>query len=227
MILAEAFSSESLRPDLLRCPSFPEPSHEYRHHRYHFLIQELARTIRLHMVRCRWVFTENVDWVQEVIQLSNAISNPANELQPRAPILECLVLFQNAFDSKDQMGWSGRTQVLFDVKDEIDNHVIHFVESKLEGIKEELDGLNLLKKRFDFQSSLGVILRTAKDDSRNRGSLLLNTVPEFSDQFVVKQSPSWSLTDQLEQSAARCDGPRTDRIESGCRHATIGIRFRD
>jgi hypothetical protein len=38
IVLAEAFSSDNLRPDLLRCPSYPEPGPEYPDDRLHFLI---------------------------------------------------------------------------------------------------------------------------------------------------------------------------------------------
>jgi hypothetical protein len=38
IVLAEAFSSDNLRPDILRCPSCPEPGPEYPEDRLHFVI---------------------------------------------------------------------------------------------------------------------------------------------------------------------------------------------
>jgi hypothetical protein len=192
-VLAEAFSSDNLRPDLPRCPSYPEPEPEYPDDRLHFLFQELARTVRLDRLCCRWLFSENLDWFQEVFLLSKAVSIPTNMLQPWTPVLNCLTLFQDAFETKDKSGRSGQTQVLFRVKRQVEVYLKQIVIAKLASI--EYEHSLLPTKNFGWQSTFGVVMTTVKDDCEKRGSLLLRTVPEFTERFKSRQSPGWSWTD--------------------------------
>jgi hypothetical protein len=143
--------------------------------------------VRLNRLRCRWLFSENPDWVREVFLLSKVVSNSTDMLQPWAPVFNCLTLFKEAFETKNESGKRGQTQVLFRAKRRVEVYLKQIVIAKLASF--EYEHSLLPTKSFGWQSTLGVVVRTVKNDCEKRGSLLLRTVPDFTERFKSRQSP--------------------------------------
>lgn len=101
--LAVALSPEHLRQDLLRCLPVIEPTTDYLDYRIHHLVQEYARTFRLHKLQRQWFATNSWDHLAEISRLRKAKDSNLNELMLWPPLKSILLEYKDLVRGEDSL----------------------------------------------------------------------------------------------------------------------------
>jgi hypothetical protein len=181
----DPFTPEVYKVDLIRCsetgPSADTDLLEY-------FPKEYARSIRLLKVKQRWDYTSPSDWQLEVNALIAAVDNKANGLEPWLPLFKWLSLFSRLME-----GASARER----------DKTKQFLLKKLgamAGMRMEENKATILRlleaKSMKVTAGAFFGVKWAIDeDCEGRGSLLLGTIPEFTDELIGGLSERWSWVD--------------------------------
>ncbi|KAF2028906.1 hypothetical protein EK21DRAFT_90268 [Setomelanomma holmii] len=190
--LAEAFSSENLRQDLLRYPRVQEPAAEYPDDRIHYLVTELVRCWRFIELRLRWKRMKVADWTHEMIAILSTIRSEVNDLQPWGPLAGVLSDVLDAMEvGKTIKGFIYRSQRV-DIKRNLIAGMD--VTGDMMAMSNEIQLLMVDRPGLGYYPAMDLMKKTVTEDCAERGSLLLGSVPETKGGFRHKMSPAWSWT---------------------------------
>jgi hypothetical protein len=181
----DPFTPEVYKVDLIRCS---EPGFSADTDLLEYFPKEYARSIRLLKVKQRWDYTSPSDWQMEVNALIAAIDNKANGLEPWLPLFKWLSLFSRLMEGASASE-----------RDKTKKFLLKKLEAMAGRRMEENKAsiLRLLEAR-SMKATAGAffgVQRAIDEDCEGRGSLLLGTIPEFTDELIEGLSERWSWVD--------------------------------
>ncbi|KAI4942627.1 hypothetical protein J4E91_010022 [Alternaria rosae] len=181
----DPFTPEICKGDLIRCPiPIPTPETDILAH----FSEEYARSIRLLKVKYRWYHTSPSDWHREVTTLISAIDNKANGLEPWLPLHRWLALCYRLMQ-----GATGRER--YKTKNFLLKKLEAMARMRMKENKAAVVELLEAKSMKLAHGALCGVKREVDEDCERRGSLLLGTIPEFTNELVGGFSGRWSWVD--------------------------------
>ncbi|KAI4913223.1 uncharacterized protein J4E92_009846 [Alternaria infectoria] len=181
----DPFTPEICKADLIRCPiSIPTPETDILAH----FSTEYARSIRLLKVKYRWYHSSPSDWQKEVITLISGIDNASNNLEPWLPLHRWLVLYHRLMQ-----GATARER--YKTKNFLLKKLEAMAKMRMEESKAAVVELLQAKEMKLAHGALCGMKRAVDEDCERRGSLLLGTIPEFTNELVGGFSGRWSWVD--------------------------------
>ncbi|KAH6210997.1 hypothetical protein HBI42_168510 [Parastagonospora nodorum] len=193
--IEEAFSNENLKQNLLRQSYIQPPSIDYPDDRLHYLVQTLALTQRFSRLHLRWWKMPVKNWIPELQLLLKAVNDPASGLTLWTPLDEVLTLIEKTLKDENLLTTKARQLNRSSMRWTIAAVMKKIVERKTDEVEEELPAL-LEKKGMNARLATKYVVDTVLQDCEDRGSLMLGSVPGFSDAFRRQSvSSNWSWTD--------------------------------
>jgi hypothetical protein len=193
--IKEAFSNDSLKQNLLRQPYIQPPSTDYPDDRLHYLVQILALTQRFSRLRLRWWKMPVQNWIPELKLLLKAVNDPSSGLTLWTPLDEVLTLIEKTLKDENVLTPKARQLNRSSMRWTVAAVMKKVVERKTDEVEEELPAL-LEKKGVNARSATKYVIDTVLQDCEDRGSLMLGSVPGFSEAFRRQSvSSNWSWTD--------------------------------
>ncbi|KAI4944351.1 hypothetical protein J4E86_009409 [Alternaria arbusti] len=181
----DPFTPEICKADLIRCPiPIPTPETDILVH----FSTEYARSIRLLKVKYRWYHSSPSDWQKEVSTLISGISNASNDLEPWLPLHRWLVLYRRLMQ-----GATARER--YKTKNFLLKKLKAMAKMRMEESKAAVVELLQAKGMNLAHGALCGMKRAVDEDCERRGSLLLGTIPEFTNELVGGFSGRWSWVD--------------------------------
>ncbi|KAI4632675.1 hypothetical protein J4E80_000032 [Alternaria sp. BMP 0032] len=181
----DPFTPEICKADLIRCPiPIPTPETDIL---AHFSI-EYARSTRLLKVKYRWYHSSPSDWQKEVSTLISGIDNASNDLEPWLPLHRWLVLYRRLMQ-----GATARER--YKTKNFLLKKLEAMAKMRMEESKAAVVELLQAKGMKLAHGALCGMKRAVDEDCERRGSLLLGTIPEFTNELVGGFSGRWSWVD--------------------------------
>ncbi|KAI4922956.1 hypothetical protein J4E90_001392 [Alternaria incomplexa] len=181
----DPFTPEICKADLIRCPiPIPTPETDILVH----FSTEYARSIRLLKVKYRWYHSSPSDWQKEVSTLISGISNASNDLEPWLPLHGWLVLYRRLMQ-----GATARER--YKTKNFLLKKLEAMAKMRMEESKAAVVELLQAKGMKLAHGALCGMKRAVDEDCERRGSLLLGTIPEFTNELVGGFSGRWSWVD--------------------------------
>ena len=179
------FTPKICKSDLIRCSEIA-PSDELDS--LDFFAMEYVRALRFLKVKARWFLLSPKCWMREVSLLVTAITKPGSKLKPWRPLAQILALYSaNLGDVPTNQRHVFKRTILSRMKDMGELQV---TQNKA-AVSELLEARKLKMPGFTYLS----VKQAIDDDCEQRGSLLLGTIPEFSNQIVRSFSQEWSWVD--------------------------------
>jgi hypothetical protein len=170
------FNDKNVRADLIRCP--PLDPHQ-RHDNIDVFARDYVRGLRLLTVKRRWVHITSSDWIREIRLVLKAVKNPKGDLELFEPLAEWL---------EDWRSDCFKRGMLMD----LEQKAKEVMADNREAIEDLLAANNMVVKKGSWMDAqYGVEL-----DCEKRGSLLLGTIPEFTQHVAGGFSGKWSWTEE-------------------------------
>ncbi|KAH5555235.1 hypothetical protein HBI26_228570 [Parastagonospora nodorum] len=193
--IEEAFSNENLKQNFLRQSYIQPPSTDYPDDRLHYLVQTLALTQRFSRLHLRWWKMPVKNWIPELQLLLKAVNDPASGLTLWTPLDEVLTLIEKTLKDENLLTTKARQLNRSSMRWTIAAVMKKIVERKTDEVEEELPAL-LEKKGMNARLATKYVVDTVLQDCEDRGSLMLGSVPGFSEAFRRQSvSSNWSWTD--------------------------------
>ena len=179
------FTPEICKSDLIRCFE-TAPSDELDS--LDFFAMEYVRAVRFLKVKSRWHFMPMTYWIREVSLLLTAIAEPGSDLRLWQPLAQTLAQYNaNARNIPRKQRYVFRCALLARMSD--------MGKLQMEANKAAVDELLATRKLKLRVGSYSAAKKAVDEDCGSRGSLLLGTIPEFSNDVFCKFSKKWSWVD--------------------------------
>ena len=181
----DPFTPEICKADLIRCSvPIPTPETDILAH----FSTEYARSTRLLKVKYRWYHSSPSDWQKEVTTLISGIDNASKDLEPWLPLHKWLVLYRRLMQ-----GATARER--YKTKNFLLKKLEAMAKMRMEESKAAVVELLQAKGMKLAHGALCGMKRAVDEDCERRGSLLLGTIPEFTNELVGGFSGRWSWVD--------------------------------
>ncbi|KAH7406801.1 hypothetical protein DE146DRAFT_648458 [Phaeosphaeria sp. MPI-PUGE-AT-0046c] len=186
-------SRYNLCQDLLHFQWPQEPNPEHPVDRIHHLLQQYGYSHRFLVIAHRWSRMKTIDWIKEMSVLLASTNEPDRKMTIWPEMGAILTKFEDLTRGDKHLVATDRKHSAVIARRTLVREIKKVGAATIKTIEKALKGM--LPKDFPVLKIREAVKNLIAEDCEERGSLVLGSVPGFTEETKRMMTQSWSWTD--------------------------------